>query len=285
MGLWNLSRTPFHRTLSSREGKDIIKEGYRRGIRYFDSAYSYGDAESLLSAAMRETGKDDWRVISKVMPVPTARRKAEATLRRLGREHVDILLLHWPSDDGTLFPALRTLEKLKEEGKAGAIGVSNFPLALLRRISSDFPVSFHERPLSLIWTRDWEEEKALGLNTLAYAPLGMGILSGKYTMENAPDDSRSSLSALRSPLLPSLLEAIDNDAAIALSWVYGEKPFGVISGYSRKEDLDILDRIVKLPENKREELRALAAAITAEERSDNIFSHNWRGDAYTAGKS
>ena len=84
MGLWNLSRTPFHRTLSSREGKDIIKEGYRRGIRYFDAAYSYGDAESLLSAAMRETGKDDWRVISKVMPVPTARRKAEATLRRLG---------------------------------------------------------------------------------------------------------------------------------------------------------------------------------------------------------
>ena len=49
--------------------------------------------------------------------------------------------------------------------------------------------------------------------------------------------------------------------------------------------LDILDRIVKLPENKREELRALAAAITAEESSDNIFSHNWRGDAYTAGKS
>ena len=48
MGLWNLSRTPFHRTLSSREGKDIIKEGYRRGIRYFDAAYSYGDAESLL---------------------------------------------------------------------------------------------------------------------------------------------------------------------------------------------------------------------------------------------
>ena len=118
MGLWNLSRTPFHRTLSSREGKDIIKEGYRRGIRYFDAAYSYGDAESLLSAAMRETGKDDWRVISKVMPVPTARRKAEATLRRLGRDHVDILLLHWPSDDETLFPTLRTLEKLKEEGKA-----------------------------------------------------------------------------------------------------------------------------------------------------------------------
>ena len=282
IGLWNLSRTPYHRMLSAREGKDVIKEGYRRGIRYFDTAYSYGDAESILQSAMKELGKDDYSVISKVMPVPTAAKKAEATLRRLKREYIDILLLHWPSADDSLYSSLKALEKLKNEGKALAIGVSNFPSELLIKTAEDFPISFHERPLSLIWTKDWEKEKDLkGIRTLAYAPLGMGLLSGRYRRGEDIKDSRATLTAATSPLLGLILDAIDNDPAIALSWVYDEKPFGVISGYSDKEDLKILDRIRSLPENRREELRKLADDITAAELSDNIFSHNWRGNAYT----
>ncbi len=281
MGLWNLSSTPFHKALSPNEGKALIKQAYRKGIRYFDTAYSYGDAESMLAGAMRELGRDDFHVISKVMPVPSAERKAETILRRIGREYADVLLIHWPSCGESLFKALRTLEKLKENGKALAIGVSNFPLPLLESICSDFCITFHERPLSLIWTRDWKEEKKLGLNTLAYAPLGMGILSGRYRAGEDPGDARARLAAISSPSLEKLLEAIGHDPATALSWVYGEKPFGVISGYSRMEDLDILDRIGILSENKREELEALAAEITAAEPSDNIFSHNWRSDACT----
>ena len=285
MGLWNLSRTPFHRMLSPEEGRSLIKAGYRKGIRFFDTAYSYGDAESILRGAMNDLHADDWHVISKVMPVPTLRKKAETTLRRIGRDHVDIMLLHWPAEEERLLPALKDIERLMDEGKALAAGVSNFPLPLLRKIIRDFPVSFHERPLSLIWTRDWEEEKDLELKTIAYAPLGMGLLSGKYRKKDDMEDERKSLPFLSSPSFPALIEAMERDPAIALSWVYGEKPWGIASGYARKEDLRILDRIIPLSGERRQELRKLADQVTAACHSDNIFSHDWRGHACTVEES
>ena len=86
MGLWNLSDSGFHAHLSSREAKNIIKKAYRTGIRMFDTAFSYNEADSLLYSAMKEAGKDDWSVISKIMPVPTFRKKAEISLSRLHRK-------------------------------------------------------------------------------------------------------------------------------------------------------------------------------------------------------
>ena len=273
MGLWNLSESQFHRKIAPAEGKAIIKAGYKRGITIFDTAYSYGDAESLLSSAMREIGADDYRVISKVMPVPTMRRKAEATLRRLGRDHVDILLIHWPTEKESLYRSLKELEGLLHEGKAKAIGVSNFPIGLLRRTMQDFPISFHERPLSLIWTKGWEEEKGLGVKTLAYAPLGMGVLSGHY----AGEDARKTLASLSSPYTTELMAELDGNAATALSWVYGENPYGVISGFSTVSDLSILDRIAEIPEDRRKRLSALARLIDSTTDADNIFAHDWKG--------
>ena len=272
MGLWNLSETPFHEKISPREGKTIIKAGYRRGIRTFDTAYSYGDAESILASAMREIKAEEYHVISKVMPVPTIRKKAEATLRRLDRDCIDTLLLHWPSDNESLFSSLKELEKLQGEGKAGSIGVSNFPTDLLRKTMRDFPITFHERPLSLIWTKGWKEEKEINLKTLAYAPLGMGILSGRYK----GNDARRGIAPLASPYIESLMNELDGDAALALSWVYGERPYGVISGFSSKTDLSILDRIAEIPEDRRRRLDALAQLIDDSTEADNIFAHDWK---------
>lgn len=271
MGLWNLSESQFHRKLAPAEGKAIIRSGYRKGIRMFDTAYSYGDAEAILSSAMREIGIDDYRVISKVMPVPTMRRKAEATLRRLGRDYADILLIHWPAEEESLYSSMKELERLKEEGKALSIGVSNFPPGLLRKAMQDFPITFHERPLSLIWTKGWEEERHLDIRTLAYAPLGMGVLSGRY----AGDDARNGLASLSSPYIGKLMTELGGDAAMALSWVYGEKPYGIISGFSSIPDLSILDRIKEIPEDKRKRLTELAQLIDSTTDADNIFAHDW----------
>ena len=115
MGLWNIGEGKFHRKLSAKEGKDLIKTAYRLGIRDFSSAYSYGDADSILSSAMKELRASDWKIYTKVMPVPTLRRKAETILRRLGRDHVDVLMLHWPAEDESLYRSLKELEKLKDE--------------------------------------------------------------------------------------------------------------------------------------------------------------------------
>ena len=236
MGLWNLSDSGFHAHLSSREAKNIIKKAYRTGIRMFDTAFSYNEADSLLYSAMKEAGKDDWSVISKIMP------------SRLHRDRFSILLIHWPCEEENLYKSLRELEKMKDDGKADAIGVSNFPYALLEKAARDFPIEYHERPLSLIWTKDYGKEKESGMKILAYSPLGMGILSGKYSSASDFSDSRKNLYLFSSPYTEQLLEQLRNNPSIALSWTYMQRPFGVISGFSSEDDIDVLNKIKPLDE-------------------------------------
>ena len=59
----------------------MIKAAWRMGIRTFDTAFSYADADSILHRALKEINGTDAAVISKVMPVPTLRRKAEGDAR------------------------------------------------------------------------------------------------------------------------------------------------------------------------------------------------------------
>ena len=275
MGLWNIGEGRFHAKLSARDGRSIIKAAYRKGIRDFSSAYSYNEADSILASAMNELHADDWRIYTKVMPVPTLPRKAETILRRLGRDSLDALMLHWPAEGENLYRSMKDLEKLHTSGKASSIGVSNFPLPLLQKVLNDFDISYHERPLSLIWKKDWAEEKQLGIKTLAYAPLGMGLLSGKYHKPDDIPDDRRNIEAASSPDLYRLADYLSGPEE-ALSWVYEEKPYGVISGFSSAADLSILDNIGRIPEERRAELERLSDAVCSSFSCDNIFSHNWR---------
>ena len=123
LGLWNMGACDFHAPLSGREGKNIIKKAYKTGIRAFDTAFSYSEADSLLYSAMREMGvkRDEYEIWSKVMPVPTLRKKVDASRRRLGSDFFDILMLHWPTREESLFSSLKILESLKNENIAKEI--------------------------------------------------------------------------------------------------------------------------------------------------------------------
>ena len=273
----------FHTPLSPREGKDIIKKAYKKGIRAFDTAFSYSGADSMLYSAMREMGvkRDEYEIWSKVMPLPTLRKKVDVSRRRLGSDYFDILMLHWPTREDSLFSSLKTLESLKNEGITKEIGVSNFPLSLLSEIIKDFSISYHERPLSLIWNKEWEEEKKLPINTIAYSPGGFGLLSGNYSPTNPPKDERKTIKALYSPLFPSLLEEIKtlghkynvSPYFISLSWVSEMEPWAIVRGVGKEEDLDIMT--IQLEEDEVDNLSSIAKEISLSNSSDNIFSHNW----------
>ena len=273
----------FHTPLSPREGKDIIKKAYKKGIRAFDTAFSYSGADSMLYSAMREMGvkRDEYEIWSKVMPLPTLRKKVDVSRRRLGSDYFDILMLHWPTREDPLFSSLKTLESLKNEGITKEIGVSNFPLSLLSEIIKDFSISYHERPLSLIWNKEWEEEKKLPINTIAYSPGGFGLLSGNYSPTNPPKDERKTIKALYSPLFPSLLEEIKtlghkynvSPYFISLSWVSAMGPWAIVRGVGKEEDLDIMT--IQLEEDEVKKLTSIAKEISLFNSSDNIFSHNW----------
>ena len=269
----------FHRRLSPRESKDLIKAALRKGITSFDSAFSYKEADSMLASALREsnTERESVEIISKIMPVPTLKKKAESSLRRLNTTYFDILLLHWPADGENTYESLKKLEELQTSGICREIGVSNFPYHMLKKASEDFPISYHERPLSLIWNKDWENEQTLNLKTLAYAPLGMGLLSMKYRSRDDLSDSRKELFVWHSDNFKNLCTYISSlqykAADIAYSWVENESPYGIIQGATAADELMIGG--IKLSNEELRILTAFADSISSEAPSDNIFSHEY----------
>ena len=108
------------------------------GYRAFDTAQMYGN-EADVGAALKATGlpRESLCITTKVHPdnfpeerfLPSVAR----SLADLGVDQVDVLLLHWPPEDGDVAPSLRLLEQARRQGLAAHVGVSNYTLRMLRQ--------------------------------------------------------------------------------------------------------------------------------------------------------
>ena len=221
--------------------KSVIREALKNGITTFDSAYSYSDAETILSSVLKEqhVDREDVEIIDKVLPLPSLERKVETSLRRLNSSYIDDLLIHWPpEEDKELYIALKTLEKLKEEEKILHIGVSNFSLSLIKKISLDFEIELIERPYSLLWTRDAEETLLVAKGRMRcafYAPLCFGLLSGRYRKREDLKDKRSSLPFFSAPSYLPLLDTLNS-----LSTKYSVPPVVLSLAFALNSKADIV---------------------------------------------
>lgn len=128
-------------TFRSPEGaptRTAIRAALEAGYRHIDTAAAYGN-EAAVGAAIRESGvpRDDIFVTTKLAQSDhghdEALRAFDRSLERLGLEHVDLYLIHWPGG-GDRRGSWRALERLHEEGRARAIGVSNYMVGHLREV-------------------------------------------------------------------------------------------------------------------------------------------------------
>jgi 2,5-diketo-D-gluconate reductase B len=113
---------------------------------------------------------------------PDAMRRAmDDSLKALKTDYVDLYLIHWPAPDMDLPKALETLMRLKEEGKARAIGVSNFPVALLKRAVEEVraPIACNQIEYHVLLDQSavlrYAQEKNIAVT--AYCPLAQGRLA------------------------------------------------------------------------------------------------------------
>lgn len=184
------------------------------GGTLLDTAGSYGDgaAEEIIGALIAKTGtRDDVVVATKSgaglrggAPRTDPSRRTllgdlEASLRRLGTDHVDLWLARGWSDDVPLTETLSTLAAAQSEGKARYVGVCNYSgwqlahAITLARSEFGLDLIAAEVEYSLV-QREAEREvlpaaRALGASVLAWSPLGRGVLTGKYRT-GTPTDSR-----------------------------------------------------------------------------------------------
>lgn len=180
------------------------------GITFLDTAdiYGKGHNEELLGRAIRAVaGRRERLVIAskfgnRLDAAPGerrldgspayARRAVEDSLRRLNIEHIDLHYLHRVDPATPIEDTVGELARLKQEGKIGAIGLSEAPADVIRRAHAVHPIAALQSEYSL-WSRDVEAEilptaRELGIQFVAYSPLGRGFLAGAVPTE--PGDRR-----------------------------------------------------------------------------------------------
>jgi len=177
------------------------------GVRFFDTANVYGNGhnEELLARAL--AGRRDGIVLATKFGnrMPTdgeeravigtadyARRQVEASLRRLRTDHIDLYYLHRVDPETAIEDTIEGLARLKQEGKIGAIGLSEAPADLIRRAHAVHPIAALQSEYS-IWERHVEDSvlptvRELGIAFVAYSPLGRGFLAGNVPTD--PTDRR-----------------------------------------------------------------------------------------------
>ncbi|MER3602356.1 MAG: aldo/keto reductase [Nitrososphaerota archaeon] len=170
-----------------REKVAAIRRALELGINLIDTAELYR-TEDLVAEAIEGFRRDEVLICGKVWPshlrYEAVLKACEASLRRLRTSYLDLYLVHWPNPRVPLSETMRALERLVDEGKVRAIGVSNFSAEQVR--SAQEALSKHELTAvqveySLLERRAEQELLPLcrkeNLALMAYRPLAHGLLS------------------------------------------------------------------------------------------------------------
>ena len=232
-----------------------VESAIALGYRHIDTAEMYGNEEAIGAAiAASRLPRGDLHVTTKVWHenlAPDAIRRAfDASLKKLGLDHVDLYLVHWPSRNMNLPAMFETLLKLREDGRTRAIGVANFNIALLKTVVEEIraPIACNQIEYHVMLDQT-KVAKYLATNSIplvAYCPLAQGRAASDQTL--AAIGRKHGASA----------------AQVALKWLLDQDGVAAIPKASRAESqqanldalkltLDDADRkaIAALPKDRR----------------------------------
>jgi len=196
LGCMNLSHG-YGSPLPEREALRALAAAFEMGYRHFDTATLYGATanEQLLGKALAGKRSEillaskcgmaiDPALGRKVIDgrPDTLRRQCEASLQRLNTDHLDLYYLHRWDKGVPIEESVGALGRLVEQGKVGAIGLSEVSAATLRRARAEQPIAAVQSEYSL-WTRNpeiglIEACREAGTALVAFSPLGRGFLAG-----------------------------------------------------------------------------------------------------------
>ena len=162
------------------------------GYRHIDTAQIY-ENEAEVGQALSASGvkRGELFVTTKLWTTNfTAARVAasmQESLDKLRMDYVDLLLIHWPNPAVPLEETLAAMNALVRQGRARAIGISNFPVALMREAAakSEAPIACNqvEYHAMLSQKKVLDHARSEGIAVTAYSPLGRGKLSKHPVLE------------------------------------------------------------------------------------------------------
>jgi len=259
----------FGRRLDSAGTAAVINAALDAGINFFDTAdvYGAGQSETFIAQALGPRRKDVLIAtkFSGAMEgqgrgahpdyIPKA---AEASLRRLNTDYIDLYQLHNPDPDVPIADTLGALNELVQAGKVREIGCSNFSAAQIREAEAAAPPGgahfesvqnryslLHREPEAEVLP----ECERLGIAFLPYFPLASGLLTGKFRQgQPIPENTRLSgnqqaLSAENLALVEALIDFAEARGhtilELAVSWLLMQPTVAsVIAGATKPEQVN-----------------------------------------------
>lgn len=226
--------------LIGKTGEQIIKMALNMGYRHIDTAQDYKNEREVGNAIKQShINRDELFITTKIDRINLETEKllktAEQSLLDLDVPYVDLLLIHWPNPEVEIERTIEAMLSFRDQGKALNIGVSNFPMKLLREVNEELAVP--------IFCNQVEYHPLLGqfdlldyaldqdLLVTAYSPLGQGKL-------------------VEHPLLMEIGKKYDKSASqISLRWLIEQEQVVAIPKASSKEhleaNLDIYDFVLE----------------------------------------
>ncbi len=206
----------FGARLDARATAEVVRAALDEGVNFFDTADIYGATQSEVFLGQALRGRRDEAVVATKfgMPIDDAhfgaspayvREACEASLARLGTDHIDLYQLHYPDETVPIADTLGALAELVEAGKVRQIGCSNLSVAQLREAreaAGEHPAFVSIQNQYSLLAREVERDgvleacNELDLAFLPYYPLANGLLTGKVRPgEPIPEGTRLSLMA------------------------------------------------------------------------------------------
>jgi aryl-alcohol dehydrogenase-like predicted oxidoreductase len=233
-------------------GLATIHRALELGVTFLDTAETYGPYvnEELVGRAISGR-RDQFEIATKfgfvINPArphdrgtdgsaENARRVCEASLKRLGVDHIDLYYQHRVDPQVPIEETVGAMGDLVREGKVRYLGLSEAGSETIRRAHATFPITAVQSEYSL-WTRDPEDDvlgtlRELGIGLVAYSPLGRGFLTGQIrSLDDLPaDDWRRTNPRFQEAAFAENLQLADRvtelaeqkgitPAQLALAWV------------------------------------------------------------------
>lgn len=227
--------------LTGQQCTDAVSSAIQAGYRLIDTAEAYGN-EKAVGQGVRASGIDrqDLFIATKAnfKSYDNARDTVLTSMSKLNTDYLDLVLLHWPF--GNYYHAWHELEKLYQEKRIRAIGVSNFePDRLVDLISFNKVVPTINQIETNVYCQQRAARKWMtkyGVQTMAYAPLGQGRRNEMFT----------------EPII------------VSLSDKYGKTPLQVLLRYLTQERIIVIPRSTN-PKHIQENINIFDFTMTAAE--------------------
>ncbi|MDQ1646030.1 MAG: hypothetical protein QOJ50_2214 [Cryptosporangiaceae bacterium] len=212
LGLGCMGMSEFYGPGDEQESISVIHRALDLGITLLDTADMYGPFTNEILVGKAVAGRRDQVVIATKFGNERAadgsrigingrpeyvRSACEASLSRLGTDHIDLYYQHRVDSSVPIEDTVGAMAELVTAGKVRHLGLSEAAPATIRRANAVHQITALQTEYSL-WTRDPEDEilgtvRELGIGFVAYSPLGRGFLTGRFTSPGdlPADDFRS----------------------------------------------------------------------------------------------